>query len=148
VSDTLWPWPWWGAIVTAVMLLGVVRAAAKVAASRRATVQGRVEAALRAAGFEPDDDTFCVPDGHVVLVGSREQLAIVDTAEARVIQLLPVRGAQALKLYDGHPDRIALRITTRGDAESRKIVTRSLIAFARLFVVMTAAHKPIVYVEE
>lgn len=148
MSNLLWPIPLWTAVVAAGAIISLTFVVARLNVRRRQSTSDRIERALHAAGFEADGATFCVPAGALVLIVSSQHLAVVETPLVRLIQLTTIRQTKALKLYDGRPDRISLRIITRGDAESRKIVTQSLIAFTRLFIAMTAAHKPIIYVEE
>jgi len=82
----------------------------------------------------------------IFILGTR--IAVADMREGRVVQTMNLAEAAALKTYEGGANQTCVRIVARGGAQTRKVATSSIVAFAKLFALMTQSGKQIEYIQE
>lgn len=144
----LWPWPWWTAVAAALTAILIAWAAQTVAVSRRNARIVALNPTLRQLGLYADGSEFSVAgDKNAIAVGS-EILATVDMRDTRVVHSTAFRDTVGLKIYESNSVTIGFRILLKNGAESRRIETRSVVDFARLFARMTNSGKRIEYIQE
>jgi hypothetical protein len=143
----LWPWPWWTAVIAIVSIplvswFGIL---ALLSPYNRRT--RRITRQLRAAGFS-SDDAFAISGDLNALVVSGKRLAMVDIRDSRVLQLMSLEDLTGLKIYQTRADAIPFRLMGRNGAQTRKVITQSVVEFTRLFALMADTSKKIEYIEE
>jgi hypothetical protein len=143
----LWPLPWWTAALSAAAIVAASWIAARIGLAPRNRRTQTLGEQLRDAGLS-QAGAFSVPGDHNSLVVAGARLAVVDTRDARIVQTLGLDEVTALKIYEVAADTIPFRLIGRNGAQSRKVTTRSVVDFARLFGVMAGASKRIEYIEE
>jgi hypothetical protein len=104
--------------------------------------------ALRQLGVYAGESAISIAGDKNGIVAAADILATVDLRSARVVHSTTLRDAVGLKIYEGSSDTIGFRILLKNGAESRRIETRSVVDFAKLFVRMTHAGKRIQYIQE
>ena len=141
----LWPWPWWTAIIVAGTIMSLAWVAAKVTIGVRNRRMWKLRVALREAALGRSE-SFVVSGDKNTLVMDGARMAIVDTWDRRIVQTLGLEDAAGLKIYEVAADSIAFRLIGRNGSQSRKVTTRSVVEFARLFATMSS--KRIEYIQE
>ena len=143
----LWPFPWWTAVLAVVLLTGVPWLWALQRARSWNRELGRLGPRLQQLGIVPGPGAFSIGEGKNVLVVEADLLAVADLRSWRIVQTLRLQEVNLLKIYDDRSDRIEFRVVMNGGAETRKITTRSIAGFGRLFVLFGSAGKPVEYIQ-
>ena len=143
----LWPFPWWTAAVVALLLVLVPWTVAQLRVIRRNRRLHGLGLQLRVSGMALASDSFSTGEGKNVLVVEGERLAMVDLKTWRIVQLLSWAETNGLKIYDNRSNLIEFRLVMNGDAQTRKLATRSIAGFGRLFVLFGRAGKPVEYIQ-
>jgi hypothetical protein len=145
--SVLWPLPWWTAIVAVIFTMGIPWLVARVRVGRRNRQLRGLAIHLRDSGLALEADAFSVGEGKNVLVVDRDRLAVADLKSWRIVQALPFEEATSLKIYDHRSNQIEFRVVMHGGAQTRKINTRSISGFGRLFILFGRAGKPVEYIQ-
>jgi hypothetical protein len=143
----LWPFPWWTAVLAVILVTGVPWLVARLRAGRWNRELWRLGSALRQSGMALDDGAFTVGEGKNVLVAEPELLVVTDLKSHRVAQTLAMKQAISLKIYDRPSNEIEFRVVMNGGAQTRRISTRSIAGFGRLFIQFGRAGKPVEYIQ-
>jgi hypothetical protein len=143
----LWPWPWWTAVLVAGAIIALSWVVAKATISVRNRRMRKLGDALREAGLARSD-SFAVSGDKNTLVIDGPRMAMVDTWDGRIVQTLGLDDATGLKIYEVAANTIPFRLIGRNGSQSRKVTTRSIVEFARLFATMSVASKRIEYIQE
>src|ERR1700722_17130491 len=93
----LWPFPWWTAVLTVLLLMGVPWLLARSRVGRWNRELRRLGPTLRQSGMTLDDDCFSVGEGKNVLVVEPAGLAVADLKSQRIVQMLGMKDTVALK---------------------------------------------------
>ena len=143
----LWPLPWWTSAIAVGAIVFGSWIAARLALKPRNRRALHVAQQLREAGFASAVAYELAGDKNAAVV-SGERIALIDMRDGRVVQTLRLDDTTGLKIYDASSSSIPFRFVGRNGAQSRKVMTRSVIEFARLFGLMAGASKKIEYIEE
>jgi hypothetical protein len=143
----LWPFPWWTAALTSVLLSFVPWLWGLARARRWNQELSRLGPRLQQMGIRPGPAAFSIGEGKNVLVVDGDGLAVADLRNWKIIQKLSLEEVNLLKIYEDRSDRIEFRVVINGGAQTRKITTRSIAGFGRLFALLTSAGKPIEYIQ-
>ena len=143
----LWPFPWWTAVLAVILLTGGPWLVARLRVGRWNRELWRLGPALRQSGMILDDGSFSVGEGTNVLVVEPEGLAVADLKSHRVVQMLAMKHAISLKIYDRPSNEIEFRVVMNGGAHTRKIITHSIAGFGRLLIQFGRAGKPVEYIQ-
>lgn len=143
----LWPWPWWTSAIAAGSLVAVAWAAARAIVRQRNARTRKLHDTLRAAGLDRADAFAVVGDKNTLVVAAA-RMAMVDCRDGRIVQYLSADDATGLKIYEVAADTIPFRVLGRHGSQSRKVTTRSIVEFTRLFAVMSTASKRVDYIQE
>lgn len=108
---------------------------------------GRLSPRLQQLSILPGPAAFSIGEGKNVLVMDGDRLAVADLRNWRIVQTLTLREVELLKIYDDRSDRIEFRVVINGGAQTRKITTRSIAGFGRLFALFASAGKPVEYIQ-
>jgi len=143
----LWPFPWWTAILAVIFVMGIPWLVARTRIARWNRQLRGLGLRLRQSGMVLETDSFSVGEGKNVLVVDGDRLAVADLKNWRTVQTLPLEEAASLKIYDHRSNQIEFRVVMKGGAQTRKINTRSISGFARLFILFGRAGKPVEYIQ-
>ena len=143
----LWPWPLWTAAIVPVAIVAISWLAAQAVMRPRNRRAQRLAQQLRESGLD-SAGAFLVEGDKNTLVVAGARIAIVDRRDGRIVQISSVEGTTALKVYDVSADSIPFRLVGPNGAQSRKVITRSVVGFAQLFARLAGASKRIEYVGE
>jgi hypothetical protein len=143
----LWPWPGWMAALAPVAIVVASWMAAQVAMRPRNRRAARLAEQLRESGLH-GAGTFTVDGDKNSVVVAGVRVAIVDRREGRIVQIGNLDDTTGLKVYDVAAESIPFRLIGRNGAQSRKVITRSVVGFAQLFERLAGASKRIEYIEE
>lgn len=143
----LWPLPWWTAVVAALLAMGVPWLVARLRVNRWNDEVKKLGPKLQDLGMTLDEDPFSVGEGKNVVVAEPEQLAVADLKRHSVVQVVPMRNAALLKIYDRPSNDIEFRVVLSSGAQTRAIKTRSIAGFGRLFGQFARAAKHVRYVQ-
>jgi hypothetical protein len=146
-APLLWPFPWWTAVVVAVVIIGVPWLIARTRVDRRNRELARLGRQLHELGITQKSGPFSIGEAQNVLVVSPDGLAVSDVKNGRVVQTLTLNDALSLKIYDDRSNRIEFRLVMSGGAQTRKIATSSIAGFGRLFGLMGREGKPVEYIQ-
>ena len=147
-ADAWWPLDWSMMTLAAAALVGFSWLAAVLVVRQRNHRLAPLVDALEAHGIFQQGATYAVGEGKSLLVVAGERLVMTDTFNARVVQTADIATASGLKVYEDSSDTMAFRILLEGDAQTRKVTTRSVTDLARVFTLMTSAGKSIEYIQE
>ncbi len=145
---SLWPWPWWMALIAVASLVSAGGLGALLGVRLRAPLLERASRGLREAGLLPTEDALGIVGQKNSLVLSGERVAVVDMRDARVVQTLRLADVVALKTYEGTSEDIRFRLVTKNGAQTRVIATRSIVDFARVFGFVTRSGTDVEYIVE
>jgi len=145
--SVLWPWPWWTGAIAAAAIIAISWIAARAATVTRNRRTRMLAERLREEGLSPADAYAVTGDKNAIVVSDR-RMAVVDSRGQRIVQRIELEDAAGLKIYGVAADTIPFRLMGRNGAQSRKVTTRSIVEFTRLFALLAGAGKRIEYIEE
>jgi len=147
-SGSLWPLVWWASLVIAGLMLLFTWLVSLVSLRARNNQLNSLAQLLRDAGLDYNLGVSSVEDDKSALLFDASRLVVLDLTSARVVQSVAVGETTGIKIYEDGSDAIAFRVILMSGAQSRKLMTRSVVDFARLFTFMMGAGKRIEYIQE
>jgi hypothetical protein len=145
--SVFWPFPWWTAALAAFLLVGVPWLVVRARVGKWNRELGRLGPRLRQSGMDLEPDSFSIGEGKNVLVVDADRFAVADLKNWRIVQTFTLGEALSLKIYEDRSNRIEFRVVMNGGAQTRKIATRSIAGFGRLFILFGRAEKPVEYIQ-
>jgi hypothetical protein len=142
----LWPLAWWTALAAVALIMGVPFLIARARVARCNRNLSRLRPRLRELGLPMENGAFSIGEGKNLFAVDGERFAVGDLKRWDVVQTLSLEEALSLKIYDDNSDRIHFRIVLHGGAQTRKVSTRSIAEFGRLFILFGRAGKPVEYI--
>ena len=130
----------------ALMVVGTYFVASR-RVSRTNAILKSVAAQIAQRGVVCDPTSFTVCDRRHIVIVTAADVLVVDLARAQVVQHLRHADIHGLRVEEGG-QHVAFSFLLNGGAESRRILSRSIVEFGRLFQQIARQGKDLQFVPE
>ena len=145
VPAVMLSWP--VVIATAVLMVAGTYLYASRRVSRTNANLRSVATQIAQRGVVCDPTSFTVCDRRHVVVVTAAEVLVVDLARAQLVQHLRHTDIHGLRVEEGG-QHVAFSFLLNGGAESRRILSRSIVEFGRLFQLIARQGKDLQFVPE